>query len=304
MQTSKLKSVLNLTGVLLFTLLLSGCGNRFEEQLTTAHNTVQENLLSLKTQLDAGRLGNTLLIERYASTLARQNPENANIADLLAKEAGSQGATINTLEKRLAAVDLRPANRPGAVNSMQELQLINTATNSKEFNNGLVDVVNTLAALSDGQLAPIVVPGVAGTQQDSSLTDNALIGNPAFGNWQQGSGGQSFWAWYGMYAMFNNVMGMNRPSYGSWSSRADRSYYGNVGRNRWGSNADVSRKHDLSARQPSRYNRPTTASKTRYAKVASRSSRFGGATTAERKSAFGGSSRRSSFARSGGFRGK
>ncbi len=301
MQKNSLRSFAYLTWVLLLASLLSGCGNRFEEQLTTSHNTVQSNLKNLKTQLDTGRLSNALLIEHYATALAQQKPEYTNIADVLTKEASSRGALYNALNKRLAAVNLRPANRPDAVFSMQELQLINAATSAKEFNNSLIDVVNTLAALSDDQLPAISAPGVA---QGSEQAGNALIGNPAYGNWQQGSGGQSFWAWYGMYAMFNNVMGMNRPAYGGWSSRPDRSYYGSVGRNRWGSNTDVSRQHDLSQRQPSRYNKPTAASKARYAKVASRASRFGGAATGKRKSAFAASSRGSSFARPGGFRGK
>ncbi|OUR86850.1 hypothetical protein A9Q85_05355, partial [Cycloclasticus sp. 44_32_T64] len=185
---------------------------------------------------------------------------------------------------------------------LQELKLIYAAADPYEFNNSLSDVVNTLAALSDGQLA---VVNVSASQRASAQQTNALVGNPAYGSWSQNSSGQSLWAWYGMYSMFSNVVGMNRYSYGGWASRPHYSYYGNYGRNRWGSSQDVNRNYNLSQRNPTRYNKPSAATRTRYATSSSRSSSYGGSsskTSSSRNSSYGSSSRSSSYSSSRSFR--
>ena len=288
----------------LIVLLLSGCGNRFEDQLRETHKVVQSNLGYLKNQLDTKKLNNALLIEKYANALIKQKQDYADIATLLKQEATSKGKSYAGLTKRLAAVRLAPNNMETASYSLQELKLINSAADVYEFNNSLADVVNTLASLSDGQLAVI---NVSASQKASAQQTNALVGNPSYGNWRRGSDGRSFWAWYGMYSMFSNVFG--RPYYyNSWSSRPHYSYYGHYGRNRWGSDADVSRNRNLSRRHPSQYNKPSAATKTRYAATSRRSSAYGGSTsrstskTSSRRSSYGSSSRRSSFSRSRGFR--
>ncbi len=299
MQTNKLRISIYSLGLLLIIALLSACGNRFEKQLRDSHKNAQSNLTYLKDQLDARELSNALLIDKYASALMQQKSDYTDIATLLKKEATSQGKAYTTLNQRLAAVSLTPTDTGKASSGLQELQLINSAADVHEFNNGLADVVNTLAALSDGQQAVINVPA---SQQATAQQANALVGNPAYGSWSQGSSGQSFWAWYGMYSMFNNVLGMNRYNYGSWSSRPHYSYYGNYGRNRWGSNADVARNQNLSKRYPSRYNKPSAATNARYATTAKRSSRYGGGaskssskSSSSRYSSYGSSSRSSSY---------
>jgi len=303
MHINKLRTLKYLMGVCLLAILLSACGNRFEEQLNATHQEAQSSLSHLKNQLDSRQLINSLLIDKYARALSQQKPDYADVAGLLKKEATSQGKAYNALDQRLGAVNLLPNSSEEADRGLQELQLIHSAADVQEFNNSLADVVNTLASLSDGQLAVINVPA---SQRASAQQSNALVGNPAYGNWRQDSNGQSLWAWYGMYSMFNNVFG--RPYYyNSWSSRPHYSYYGNYGRNRWGSNNDVSRNRDLSRRHPSRYNKPTVASKRRYATTTRRSSSYGGAASkstskSSRYSSYGSSSRSSSFSSSRGFR--
>ena len=288
--------------LLLTTLFLAGCSNRFETQMREMHQGVLNNLNYLKQQIDSKQLTNGLLIEKYADALVKQKPEYADVATLLKKEATSEGNGYTALLKRLDAVNLVPTDEQAASYGIQELQLINSAADTFEFNNSMADVVNTLAALSDGQLPVINVPA---SQRAAAQKSNALVGNPAYGNWQRGSDGQSFWAWYGMYSMFNNVFG-GRPYYNSWSARPQYSYYGQYGRNRWGSSADVNRNYDLSRSNPTKYNRPTAATKTRYATTARRSSSYGGAAsnagtksstagTKSRYSSYGSSSRSSSF---------
>lgn len=283
-------------------LLLSGCGNRYEEQLTQSHKEVQSNIDYLKTQLDNGQLTNALLIKKYADKISQQKPDYADVAGLMAKEASSNSEAFTSLKKRLAKVNLVPTDTESANYNIQELQLINAAADVYEYNNSLADVVNTLASLSDGELPIIAVPA---SQQKTAQQTNALVGNPSYGNWKQDSSGRSFWEWYGMYALFSNVMG-GRSYYDSWSSRPNYSYYGNYGRNRWGSSSDVNRNYDLSQRHPSKYNKPSSATKTRYANSASRSSSYGGSSKPASKtsssgkpvsktSSYGSSSRSSSF---------
>jgi len=289
--------------LLIVLLLLAGCSNRFEEQLRAAHKTTASSLNELKNQLDEGQLTNALLINKYATSLRQQKPDYADITTLLKKEGTPEGKAYKALTTRLAAVNLDPTSSSAATEGLQELQLIQAAADPYEFNNSLADVVNTLAALSDGQLAVINIPA---SQRSNAQQSNALVGNPAYGSWQQNSSGQSFWAWYGMYSMFNNVFGRNRYDYGSWSSRPHYSYYGNYGRNRWGSGSDVNKNYGLSQRYPGKYNKPDAATKSRYATTAKRSSSYGGSSSksssSSRYSSYGSSSRSSSYSNSRSFR--
>ncbi len=290
---------------LLAIFLLSGCGNRYETELREAHDRSQFRLNHLRDQINDRQLTNALLIENYSNQLIRLKPEFNDIASLLKQESTSEGKAFSALNRRLADVNLVPTEEAAAEVSFEELGLINFAADVVEFNNSLADVVNTIASLSDGQLPVINVPT---SEKASAQQSNALVGNPSYGQWQQNSGGHSLWAWYGMYSMFNNVMGRGY-SYNSWSSRPHYSYYGHYGRDRWGSSRDVSRNYNLSKRYPSRYNKTSTAAKTRYVTSSRRSSNFGSTSrptgkkpASGRSSSYGSSSRSSSFSSSRSFR--
>lgn len=280
--------------VALAALFLSGCSNRFEEQTRAVHQNVSADLNSLKEHITNKQLINGLLIEKYASALIKQKPEYTDVATLLKKEATAEGNGYTALVKRLAAVNLVPTDEQAAAYSFQELQLISAAADSFEFNNSLADVVNTIAALSDGQLPIINVPA---SQRSLAKKSNALVGNPAYGGWKRGNDGRSFWEWYGMYSMFGNVFG-GRSYYNSWAAQPHYSYYGQYGRNRWGSSSDVSRNYNLSSRNPTRYNKPSATTRARYATASQRSSSYGGSSTksaSSRSSSYGSSSRSSSY---------
>ncbi len=281
--------------------LLAGCGNRFEEQIRNTHQQVKANVDHLKTQLDNKQLTNALLIKKYANKIIEQKPDYADVAGLMAREAASDSEAFRSLNKRLENVNLAPTDTESANYNLQELQLINAAADVYEFNNSLADVVNTLASLSDGTLPVIDVPA---SQQSAAKQSNALVGNPAYGNWKQDSSGRSFWEWYGMYSLFSNVLG-GRSYYDSWSSRPNYSYYGQYGRNRWGPGSDVTRNYDLSQRHPTKYNKPSASTKSRYSSTTSRSSSYGGssksgskASGSSKPSSYGSSSRSSSYSSS------
>jgi len=61
----------------------------------------------------------------------------------------------------------------------------------------------------------------------------AYVGNSKYGEWKQNSSGNSFWSWYGKYALFSTLF-FPRPyyyPYNSWNSwnnnyRQNRPYFG------------------------------------------------------------------------------
>ncbi|HED34242.1 MAG TPA: hypothetical protein ENJ08_08535 [Gammaproteobacteria bacterium] len=273
MKTVNLYRAQLITGfMVILLLLLSGCGNRFEEELTNEKKRAKNSLSYLKDQIDRKQLSNVLLINKYADFIASKKPTYKDVALLLKKEATSEGKAYQGLVKRLNEINLQPTSEAMAEANLNEIQLIAIAAEETEFNNSLADVVNTLASFSDGELAVVNVPA---SNRTAAKKTNALVGNPSYGSWQRGSDGRSFWEWYGMYSMFSNVMGGNRYYYDSWSSRPHYSYYNQYGRNRWGSSYDVNRNYDLSRSSPSKYNKPSSATRTRYATSSTRSSRYG-----------------------------
>ncbi|VAW51849.1 hypothetical protein MNBD_GAMMA06-2059 [hydrothermal vent metagenome] len=290
--------------LLVMALFLSGCGNRYEAQMQAKYEIAKYDLTSLKSELEAKQLTNALLIKKYAYALSQQKPDFKDVVMLLEKESTAEGKAYGALKKRLSAVNLQPTSPEEADANLNELRLISRAAEPNEYNNMMADVVNTIASLSDGTLPVVNVPLA---QQKTAQQSNALIGNPSYGNWNRGSDGRSFWEWYGMYSMFSHVMG-GRSYYGGWSSQPHYSYYNNYGRNRWGSSRDVTRNYNLSKKSPSRYNKPSTATKQRYAKASSRSSSFAASknsfgsksssSSSSRSSAYGSSSRSSSFSSS------
>ncbi|VAW67554.1 FIG00536496: hypothetical protein [hydrothermal vent metagenome] len=322
MKTVSLFKARYLTGLMLVTLLLlSGCGNRFEEDLRLKHKSVKAAISYLEGQIVDRQMTNILLIIKYANRIIQIKPDYKDVALLLKKESTTEGKAFQSLLKRLNSVNLVPTSEAAAAQSLQELQLISVAADEVEFNNNLADVVNTLASFSDGELAVVDVPA---SDKSSAQKVNALVGNPSYGNWQRGSDGRSFWEWYGMYAMFSNLTG-SRYYYDSWSSRPHYSYYNRYGRTRWGSGSDVSRNYNLSKSYPSKYNKPSAATKSRYATSSSRSSSFGSGgsrsssksasrssssskgtsgsrSSSSRYSSYGSSSRSSSFSSSRSFR--
>jgi hypothetical protein len=62
----------------------------------------------------------------------------------------------------------------------------------------------------------------------------AFVGNPQYGQWQRDDRGMSFWAWYGAYRLFGDLLGAGRQPYlyrqdewNTWSTRyRGQPYYG------------------------------------------------------------------------------
>ncbi len=65
-------------------------------------------------------------------------------------------------------------------------------------------------------------------KKDSTETSEAgppgyeYVGNPQYGSWQSGSGGGSFWMWYGGYRIFSDLLGsgnISRTDYDTYHGR-------------------------------------------------------------------------------------
>ena len=78
-----------------------------------------------------------------------------------------------------------------------------------------------------------------GTFEDEKITNPtpaglAFVGNPQYGRWQTDDRGTSFWAWYGAYRLFGDLLGTRGQPYGyrrdeweTWSTRyRGQPYYG------------------------------------------------------------------------------
>ena len=236
------------TCVLLISLVfVQGCSQNYTEQTKRQKQAIAAKLDVLGSKISAGELVNALLIGTYADTLAQAKPELKPVAGLLRKDATTSGPLYQGLKKRLAAVVDTPGNKEEFASITEELFSVDAAADPAIFNDSLLDVVNTLADLSGGELARVNIPKDARTAniQGNAVPGSYLVGNPSYGRWQSNSSGRSFWVFYGQYRLFSDLLGGRRGyhrgpiHYDSWYGGANRySYYNDYGRSTYGGRAD------------------------------------------------------------------
>lgn len=226
-------------------LMLQACsGNRYEEDIEKKLESLAPRLETLKSQLDSKRLINAEIVKVYAEKLIQQDPAMSSVADRLKQDSTSQGTLYQNLVRRTKNLNRAPKTEQEYGLAIEEFQSIYAGSDPVVFNDALLDLVNTLADLSQGKLARVNIPsessGAQGT--NSRVPGSYLVGNPSYGNWRTDSRGGSFWEWYGKYAMFRSVLGFAGYGfhrgpiyYGSWYSRPHYSYYHDYGRNSYGS---------------------------------------------------------------------
>lgn len=232
---------------LLTALLLQGCSNEYANNLQQNKAQVEMQMSNLGQQLDSGQLANARLITAYVDKLKAAQPELESVATLMAKDATTEGALYQGLKKRLAQVPDTVDNKHEYVPAHQELQSLLAATDPVIFNDSLLDVVNTLADLSKGELTRISIPqdaDVANVKGSGEVAGSYLVGNPAYGEWKIDSSGRSIWEYYGMYRLFSDLFtgpGYHRGPifYDDWMGDRPRySYHRDYGRSTYGSTAD------------------------------------------------------------------
>jgi hypothetical protein len=232
--------------LLIALVFVNGCSNQYAEETKRQKQTVTAKLSALGSKINSGELANIVLIAAYADKLAKIDPDLEPVAGLLRQDATTSGPLYQGLKERLAAVKDEPANKNEFLPIIGELDSLNAATDPTIFNDSLIDVVNTLADLSGGELARINIPqnALAANVKGNAVAGSYLVGNPSYGRWNSDSGGRSFWVFYGQYRLFSDVLfgrGYHRGPiyYNGWYGGANRySYYNDYGRNTYGRAGD------------------------------------------------------------------
>lgn len=232
--------------VLLLTVACGGSGgdpvsvspSQVAEKIDGRIQAAETALGQLNSSLDKNLVRNALMLKEYSRILKQQNSTLAPLLVNLEKDAGAEGALFQNLSNRLQQVRDNPEFFESPVARYQEVNSIVEAARPENFNNALIDVVNAVADMSNGMLPRIAVPPKSESLASNNAQDlgagSQLIGNPAYGQWTN-QGGTSIWEWYGMYAMFRDLVGGRSYSYGQWDRTRDWSYYSDIGRNKHGS---------------------------------------------------------------------
>ncbi|KFZ39077.1 hypothetical protein HR45_01380 [Shewanella mangrovi] len=227
---------IRIVGVLML-LSLTGCGDDTAERIAQWQQLDNQRLSRLSQMLDNGEIRNAMLLKQYVQILKSERSELTPLLEQLELDATNNGPMFTSLKQRLSDAS-NSANFPDKSAQLLELQNIFEAADPSQYNDMLSDPLNVVADMSNGKLARVN----AISQEASKLANDSesygagsqLVGNPAYGQWRTDSSGTSFWAWYGMYSMFNNLF--NRPIYyDNWSRHRDYSYYNDVGRYRYSS---------------------------------------------------------------------
>ena len=283
---------------LLVTLLLGllvGCSSgdaQVESELLSAEQRLDE----LQQALNAGTLRNAAIIRQYSQILRNDRPELSSLLSVLEREATLENPLYASLRQRFNGIKNGTENFESWTEKVEELQSIQTASNTAVFNDALSDTVNVIADLSDGSLARV---NAVSKEADMALNNSKdqgpgsqYVGNPHYGRWSHGSGG-SLWAWYGQYAFFSNLMGGRNYYYNSWAGGRGYSYYHDMGRNNYSSRSQKSGMRDAEQRSRKQFG-SSGKFKSPYAKTRSGASGVSRASTAQSKSLF-----KSPYAKSG-----
>ncbi len=232
---------------LLLLLVLQGCSNQYQQAYENNFKRVTANLEAIGKALDDEdpMLTNALIIKKYAKSLAEKHPEYEDIATQLGRAATRGGAPYQGLKKRLQSMPQKVENSHQYELANTELKQLNMAVDPLIFNDSLLDVVNTLADLSGGDLNRISIPKdtAVSTLAGGQVPGSYLVGNPSYGQWKQDSSGGSFWEFYGQYRLFSDLLGGpgyygGRIGYDDWNSSPRYSYYRDYGSDLYGSRSD------------------------------------------------------------------
>ncbi|MCZ6804685.1 MAG: hypothetical protein O7D86_12335 [Proteobacteria bacterium] len=265
-------------------LSISGCTSEEElwvQQLTSRVMDAEYTVSQLKNHINKGLVKNAVLLKRYADVAKNDKTELTEIFDALALDATTNGPLYKGLKTRLdeASTLSKAAPKKGqfAVASVEEeLLLITEAAKPAIYNMMLTDPINVIADMSDGKLARVEAMSKEASIQASGASDTGagsqLIGNPSYGRWSTGSGGTSFWAWYGMYSMFGHLY--SRPIYySSWGSGRHYSYYNDYGRSHYTSPSQFKSQTKVENTAKSKFKKSGKSFTSPYAKTRTGASR-------------------------------
>jgi len=262
-------------------LLLSACGDPVKEQAIQQLPITEKRVTQLGEALTSGQIRNANLIYQYANKVSKLKPNLKALVDEFRKDASIQGPMYRALLDRVKTAKNQPKMFASSQALYDELLNIYQAADPVLFSDALSDPLNVLADMSNGQLPRVNSLSKSQSQQANNAQDfgtgEQLIGNPSYGNWQTGSNGMSFWAWYGMYSMMGNMFG--RPAYYSdWGRNRNYSYYNDYGRTRYSSPSQLNKQTQLDQRtkksfasRGQKYNSPYSKNRTGSSSLSSKS---------------------------------
>ncbi len=237
--------------ILLPLLILFGCGDPIKEQVLQQLPITEQRVAQLGDALTNGQVRNATLIQQYANKVADKKPDLAPLINEFRKDASVNGPMYLSLLDRVKTAKNQPQMFATSQALYDELLNIYQAADPVLYSDALSDPLNVLADMSDGQLPRINALSKSQSQQANNAQDfgtgEQLIGNPSYGNWQTGSNGMSFWAWYGMYSMMGDLFG-RRTSYNDWGRNRNYSYYNDYGRTRYSSPSQLNKQTALDRR--------------------------------------------------------
>jgi len=249
MQTLK-KAFLMLL-ITLTAISLIGCGDPVKEQITQQLPITEQRVAQLAEALTNGQVRNATLINQYADKVTQAKPSLTPLIAEFRKDASTEGPMFKALLDRINTAKNQPQMFESSQALYNELLNIYQAADPVLYSDALSDPLNVLADMSDGQLPRINSLSKNASKQANNAQDfgtgEQLIGNPNYGNWQTGSNGMSFWAWYGMYSMMGDVFG-RRTSYNDWGRSRNYSYYNDYGRTRYSSPGQLKKQTQLDTR--------------------------------------------------------
>ncbi|MBL4827298.1 MAG: hypothetical protein JKY66_06235 [Spongiibacteraceae bacterium] len=286
--------------LLAIVLILAGCSSQksqWKAQIGQKLVQAQSAIDNLESSLSRGTIRNALLLTSYGDALKRQNPDMASVVNVLVQDAKWDGPMAKNLKDRLErakgdAPDVLNRGEKDVTRFIRELDAITDGSSPVLYGLMLSDPINVIADMSNGTLGRVESMSKNASASANNEADygkgSQLIGNPHYGGWQSGIGGQSIWAWYGMYSLFSNFS-RGPVYYGSWASQRPYSYYSDYGRNYYTSPSQRSSQNDTRARTEKKFKQQGKSFNSPYAKK-----RTGGAATASVTQRAARSSRKSS----------
>jgi hypothetical protein len=253
-----LKTPFLLLLIIITTLSLAGCGDPVKEQIEQQLPITEQRVTQLGNALNSGQVRNASLINQYADKIIVNKANLAPLINEFRKDASTNGPMYKALLDRINTAKTQPKMFESSQALYNELLNIYQAADPVLYSDALSDPLNVLADMSDGQLPRINSLSKSQSQQANNAQDfgtgEQLIGNPSYGNWQTGSNGMSFWAWYGMYSMMGDMFG-RRTSYNDWGRQRNYSYYNDYGRTRYSSPSQLKQQTSLDTRTKKSFTR-------------------------------------------------
>ncbi|MCP4991581.1 MAG: hypothetical protein GY928_37640 [Colwellia sp.] len=244
--------------IIITALSLFGCGDTVKEQITQQLPITEQRVAQLGDALNNGQVRNANLINQYADKVQASKTSLTPLINEFRKDASTNGPMYKALLDRVNTAKNQPQMFESSQALYNELLNIYQAADPVLYSDALSDPLNVLADMSDGQLPRINSLSKSQSQQVNNAQDfgtgEQLIGNPNYGNWQTGSNGMSFWAWYGMYSMMGDLFG-RRTYYNDWGRSRNYSYYNDYGRTRYSSPSQLKKQSSLDTRTKKSFSR-------------------------------------------------